>query len=190
MTEAVRLRITLLDLDPEPWREIEVPLSMSFKRLHDAIQAAFQWRNAHLWEFDVDGRRYGELIDDDFGGEPVIKAGTARLSTLRDAGTTAFLYTYDMGDNWEHHVEVVDLFTADSGVRLPRFLGGEWRAPPEDIGGPPGFEMFLEAMADAKHPEHDEMVEWHGGPFDAADMAKPAIEAAFGRLAKSRGGTR
>ena len=189
MTEAVRLRINLLDLDPEPWREIEVPLSMTFKGLHDAIQAAFQWHNAHLWEFEVDGRCCGELVDDDFGGEPGIKAGATRLTTLRD-GTSEFLYTYDMGDNWEHHIEVVDLFTADAGVRLPRFLGGEWRAPPEDIGGPPGFEMFLEAIADPKHPEHDEMLDWHGGPFDAADIARPAIEAAFGRLAEGRGGKR
>ena len=29
MTDAIRLRITLLDLDPEPWRKIEMPLSMT-----------------------------------------------------------------------------------------------------------------------------------------------------------------
>lgn len=54
-----RLRITLLDLDPAPWRKIEVPLSMTFKGLHDTIQAAFLWFDSHLWEFDFAGRTYG-----------------------------------------------------------------------------------------------------------------------------------
>ena len=186
MTAAARLRITLLYLDPAPWREIEVPLSMTFKGLHDSIQAAFQWFDQHLWEFDVDGRRYGLPFDDGFGGERVYKADAARLTKLRDAGIEECLYTYDMGDNWEHMIEVLDVFTADTGIRLPRFLRGKWSTPPEDVGGAPGFEMFLDALADPKHPEHAQLLDWHGGPFDPEDIDEHIVKIQMGRLAKAR----
>ena len=39
--DAVRLRVTLLDLKSAPWREIEMPLSMTLNGLHFAIQVAF-----------------------------------------------------------------------------------------------------------------------------------------------------
>lgn len=184
--DAARLRITLLDLEPAPWREIEVPLSMTFKGLHDAIQAAFLWHDMHLWEFEVDGRRYGLPIDVGFGDDHVLKASAARLTKLREAETTEFLYVYDMGDDWAHHVQVLDFFAAEPGTRLPRFVGGQWRRPPEDVGGAPGFEMFLEALADPDHPEHEELLDWHGGPFDPKDIDEQTVTAMMARLAKRR----
>lgn len=151
--DAARLRITLIDLDPSPWREVEVPLSMTFKGLHETIQAAFLWFDSHLWEFKFASRRYGIPFDEDFGGDKVYNANTTRLVKLRDSGVKEFLYTYDMGDNWEHHIEIIDLFDAPTGSRLPTFLGGQWRTPPEDIGGVPGFELFLDAIADPTHED-------------------------------------
>lgn len=190
MTNAARLRITLLDLDPAPWREVEVPLSMTFKGLHDTIQAAFLWFNCHLWEFEFAGRRYGQSFDDGFaemfGGERTYKANVARLTKLRDTGIKKFLYTYDMGDNWEHRIEVLDLFQANPRIPLPRFRQGQWRTPPEDIGGFPGFEMFLEAIADPNHEEHDHLLEWHGGPFDPKDIEEDIVKIQMDRIAKAR----
>jgi len=190
--DAARLRITLLDLDPAatPWREVEVPLSMTFKGLHDTIQAGFLWLDYHLWEFEFDGRRYGIPFDDDdmFGGEKTYKAETARLTKLRDTGVKEFLYVYDMGDNWEHHIEVLGLFTADAKTPLPRLLGGKWRRPPEDIGGAPGFENFLEAMSDPNHEDHQDLLTWHGGPFDPKDIEKDRIKIAMENMANRRRG--
>ncbi|MEQ8784585.1 MAG: plasmid pRiA4b ORF-3 family protein [Roseibium album] len=115
IADAARLRITLLDLDPASWREVDVPLSMTLKGLHDTIQGAFLWFDCNLWEFDINDRRYGLPHDDDFGFEKVYNATTTRLTKLRDSGITEFLYTYDMGDNWEHHVEVLKLFEMPKG---------------------------------------------------------------------------
>lgn len=184
--DAARLRITLLDLDPAPWRVIEVPLSMTFKGLHDTIQAAFLWFNCHLWEFDVTDRRYGLPLDDGLGFEKVYNANTARLTKLRDSGITEFLYTYDMGDNWEHHVEVLELFDMPTGARLPVFIDGKWRTPPEDVGGAPGFEMFLEAMADPNHEEHENLIDWYGQPFDPNDIEPEIVKIQMDRLANMR----
>ena len=184
--DAARLRITLLDLDPAPWREVEVPLSMTFKGLHDTIQAAFLWFDSHLWEFEFAGRRYGIPPDDDFGGDKVYNANTARLTRLRDTGITEFLYTYDMGDNWEHHIAVLDLFDVPAGSRLPVFLDGQWRTPPEDVGGAPGFEMFLEAINDPGHEEHDHLLDWYGKPFDPNDIERDIVKIQIARLAAMR----
>src|SRR5258708_17861443 len=38
--------------------------------------------------------------------------------------------------------------------------------PPEDVGGPWGYDEFLEAIADAQHERHKELLEWCGGDFD------------------------
>jgi len=185
-TDAARLRITLLDLDPAPWREVDVPLSMTFKGLHDTIQAAFLWFDSHLWEFEFAGRRYGIPFDDDFGGERIYNANTTRLTKLRDSGVAEFLYTYDMGDNWEHHIEVLDLFDAPTGSRLPAFLDGKWRTPPEDVGGAPGFEMFLEAINDPTHEDHDDLVNWYGRSFDPQDIEPDIVKIQIARIAAMR----
>jgi hypothetical protein len=186
MMDAARLRITLADIDPAPWREIEVPLSMSLKSLHDAIQAAFLWQDSHLWEFDIDGKRYGLPYDDDLGSDRVHKASTTKLTRLRDQAVTQFIYTYDMGDSWEHVTEVLQLFEAETGARLPRFIAGEHRAPPEDVGGPSGFEVFLKAINNPRHPEHRHFKDWYGEAFDPADIEEETIRALLGRLAKAR----
>jgi len=175
-----------MDLDPSPWREVEVPLSMTFKGLHETIQAAFLWFDSHLWEFEFASRRYGIPFDEDFGGGKVYNASTTRLVKLRDSGIKEFLYTYDMGDNWEHHIEVINIFDAPTGSRLPTFLGGQWRTPPEDIGGAPGFEIFLDAIANPTHEEHGHLIEWYGGPFDQENIESDIVNIQFGRLANMR----
>ena len=181
---AARLRITLLDLDPEPWREVEVPLSMSFKGLHDTIQAAFLWTNSHLWEFDYGGERYGIPFEDD---SEVHKAENAQLTKLTDGAVDAFFYIYDMGDSWEHRIEVLDLFTAASDAPpLPRFVDGKWRTPPEDIGGAPGFELFLEAIDDPGHEDHEDVIDWYGASFDREDIQPDIIGYAMARLSARR----
>jgi hypothetical protein len=57
--------------------------------------------------------------------------------------------------------------------------------PPEDIGGPWGYQEFIEALADPTHERHEELVEWWGGDqFDTQAIDKPAIEQAFWALAR------
>lgn len=56
------------------------------------------------------------------------------------------------------------------GEELPILLAGQRRCPPEDVGGRGGFEEFLAAVADPKHPERSAMMTWHDGPFDPDDI--------------------
>jgi len=50
--------------------------------------------------------------------------------------------------------------------RTGEFLAGENACPPGDVDGAPGYEEFLQALADSAHPEHEDLKEWIGGPLD------------------------
>jgi hypothetical protein len=77
-------------------------------------------------------------------------------------------YVYDFGDGWTHRLTVEKVLAAEPGVGYPRCVSGRRACPPEDVGGPWGYDGFLEAMADPTHPEHEQYREWVGGPFDPA----------------------
>ena len=60
----------------------------------------------------------------------------------------------------------------------PILLKGQGACPPEDCGGPWGYETLKETLADKKHPEHKEMKEWLGlRPRDNWDAAAFELEA-------------
>jgi hypothetical protein len=56
-------------------------------------------------------------------------------------------------------------------VGHPRYIGGEWNAPP-DCGGIPGFYETLNAIAD---PDHRDAAEW----FDDYPSAQPVLSATY-----------
>ena len=51
-------------------------------------------------------------------------------------------------------------------MKYPRCVSGKRSWPPEDVGGVPGYEEFLDAIMDPDHPEHEEMIEWTDEDFD------------------------
>src|SRR3546814_2585430 len=99
--EIATLRMELLHIEPLIWRQLEVPTMMTLGALHEIIQAAMCWSDSHLWEFTVDGRRYGMPDDDDLGDETLEDADEALLDSLLKPRTTTVGYVYDFGDNWE-----------------------------------------------------------------------------------------
>lgn len=76
------------------------------------------------------------------------------------------LYQYDFGDGWQHHIEYEGLHEKQPTVQYPNCLAGERACPPEDVGGVPGYERFLNAIKTPRHPEHQSLLEWVGGKFD------------------------
>lgn len=93
-------------------------------------------------------------------------AKATKLGALIDRGVTKLSYIYDFDDTWRHMITIEATVAADPAMDYPRHIDGKRRAPPEDLGGLPGFELFLEAIADPSHEEHDELMRWHGAPFD------------------------
>jgi len=186
MTETIaRLRISLDDIEPEIWRIVDMPLTGSLKMLHDVIQAAMGWQDYHLWQFEAGDRLYG-VPDPDWPDRDLAAARNVRLGALIERGIRDLTYTYDMGDDWRHTLTVESVGLGDPDIHYPRFVIGEHRCPPEDVGGFPGFEMFLDTMADPSHEEHTHLRRWHGGPFNADDIDEQAIVRRMAAIARRR----
>jgi hypothetical protein len=144
-----------------------VPSGITLQRLHDVIQAAFDWQDYHLWVFDTALGRYG-VADRDLGHR---SAGAKKLADVAPVAGSRLGYTYDFGDDWEHDIVVEAVTDAESGVSYPRCLAGRRAGPPEDCGGIWGYQDLLEVLADPAHEEHAERLEWLG--LDSADAFDP-----------------
>ncbi len=75
-----------------------------------------------------------------------------------------FHYEYDFGDCWKHNILFEGCLRAEKGVRYPLCVEGERACPPEDVGGPSGYEEYLESLRDPEHEEWKETSDWRG-PF-------------------------
>jgi hypothetical protein len=100
-------------------------------------------------------------------------------------GVRTFDYLYDFGDGWEHTIRIERVGDADPEIIYPSLVDAVGRCPPEDIGGPPGYEEFLEAINDPEHERHDELSEWFGGEFDPNAIDVDDIRAELLKLANS-----
>ena len=130
------------------------------------------WDNMHLYRFAIGDADYGDDEDMDELGDVRTK-----LADLVEPGVT-FRYDYDFGDGWEHDVHVLGTTTADGA----HCLDGARACPPEDCGGPAGYEHLLDVLADPAHPQHDELAEWIGRPVDAEAFDPEAVDAALRSL--------
>ncbi|AOK46124.1 hypothetical protein WT60_04095 [Burkholderia sp. MSMB617WGS] len=178
--QLLQLKIELSRIKPSIWRRVVIPETITLAKLHRVIQAAMGWTDCHLHEFEIAGERYG-IPDREFGlGESVISEARARLGKC--LGDVASLrYLYDFGDDWEHKIKVEKVLPTDTCL-YPLYLGGANACPPEDVGGPHGYDEFLEVIADSAHPEHEHMLDWHGGPFDPTAIDHDLIQARLQRI--------
>lgn len=188
---AYELRLSLLYLAPEVWRLIRVPHDIRMDRFDRVIQAAFGWTNSHLHQFhliDAKGGIKGYVGKPDpdspsalLGRRPPTQDETKRMlkNFLAKPGDRIG-YEYDFGDSWLHSVELIAVFPQASRLATAVCLDGARACPPEDCGGPPGYEQLLETVASPRHPEHAEMKEWLG-EFDAAAFDLAATNRALAR---------
>lgn len=184
------LKITLRDTKPPVWRRVTVPATCSFADLHLVLQVAMGWDDSHLWEFWDGGRGLssvrlgpipsGETADTWFDADDQRDAATVHLPEVLTAVGQKLLYTYDMGDNWEHQVLVEAIAEVPEGAPSAalRCLAGKRACPPEDCGGIGGYYQILELLETKQPlPEHlDYLADYDPAAFDGAavneDLAK------------------
>jgi len=160
------LRITLNGTKPPIWRRVEVP-DCTLTQLHEVIQNAMGWEFSHLWMFTIAGDHYSEPMENIYGAESEdLDAGKHRLCQFADSGKKKFAYQYDFGDSWDHTIVIEKSLEPGPKVKYPQCTAGAGACPPEDCGGVWGYYNLLEALANPKHPEHDELKEWVGGAID------------------------
>lgn len=76
-----RLRISVVDSDPEIWRLVEVAANLTLEEKHEVIQIAGGWQHSHLHAFtSADGRRW---LDEESIAEG-LDGCTELLATLAD----------------------------------------------------------------------------------------------------------
>ncbi|MEW6050108.1 MAG: plasmid pRiA4b ORF-3 family protein [Candidatus Zixiibacteriota bacterium] len=156
-----RLKIKLNEIEPSIWRRFEVPANITLIQLHHIIQSVMGWTNSHLHQFIIDGSYY-TYPDTDMNPKDIDERTVRLNKVVRETGLT-FQYDYDFGDGWEHQIEVEAIEPARPKIKYPRCLEGSRCCPPEDCGGPGGYEDFLKALADPGHEQHEELKEWIGG---------------------------
>ena len=165
-----QIRIELLGVEARVWRRVFIPSAVTLPKLDRVVRASMGWANNHLHEFVIGGVRYG-VPDPEFARElGHVDERDVELADALGQNARCFDYVYDFGDDWHHAVLIEDRNAQANEIRC---VAGESACPPEDVGGAPGYERFLAALADPRHPEHREVLDWAGGGFDPGvfDMA-------------------
>lgn len=179
----IELTVTLNYIEPVVTRILHVPSDIRLDRLHLIIQAAMGWANSHLYMFEAGGKTWG-LPDPDFGSEDLPANKTTLAELIEDTRARTINYLYDFGDSWDHKITIGKISDPVPGELYPRLTNIAGRCPPEDVGGPPGYEEFLQAMGDPRHPEHDDLKTWYGGGFDPNVPDRDELSLEVLKLAK------
>lgn len=164
--KVLQLKIELQGVRPKVWRRVVVPSSIRLPMLHVVLLRTMGWDGGHLHEFEFVDANYGTPDPDWDDG---LRLDESRVSLNKALGNCAsFTWMYDFGDSWLHKIKVerVDTMAAELKLQFPMCLAGAGACPPEDVGGVPGYENFLQAISDAQQPEHEDMLAWIGHHFD------------------------
>lgn len=158
-----QIKVTLKHTKPTIWRRIEVASDIKLGKLHRVLQAAMGWTDSHLHAFSVGRTRYG-VPDPEYYGD-MINERNVRLDSITKPGDS-IVYEYDFGDNWQHELKIEKSFPENTGTHYPRCAVAAGACPPEDCGGPGGYQHLLEVLKNPNDEEYKEMLEWVGGDFD------------------------
>ena len=148
----IQFKIQLRGITKPPvWRRLVMPGSFSFNDFHNVIQSAFGWEDEHLYQFQHAPYDHGWCVKrldiDDSGWDEGIDALKTNVAKFIDERSLdKFVYVYDFGDDWIHDItiEKVDPLAI---LLHPVCLAGKGACPPEDCGGPWGYEEMKNGMS-------------------------------------------
>lgn len=146
-------------------RRIIVPASIELTRFHEVLQSVFDWNNCHLYDFTVfDGSnrlpvcRFVLFEEDlEYDEHAVLMKGHTLAEILPEYRN--IIYTYDMGDNWQHEIQLVRVIE-EHDRESPYLLEASGQTPPEDVGGTTGFIEFRKIMLNPNNKAYKAMQEW------------------------------
>ena len=172
--QVYQFKVALKDVEPVIWRRIQVPDYYTFWDLHCAITDVFGWLDYHLHRFTVNNpkSRQWEAIGipdkEGFDDDKVLPGWKKKIANYFSVQHPDCDYNYDFGDDWHHSIVLESILPKEAGASYPRCIAGENACPPEDSAGVGGYQNFLQIIADPKDEEHESMLDWVGGWFDAA----------------------
>ncbi len=167
-----QFKVTLRDISPPIWRLIQVPENYSFWDFHVAIQDAMGWLDCHLHTFKFKDKKEGGTVaigipDPEGSDESQILPGWGELISdyFAEVGDDCE-YEYDFGDGWGHEIILEKIIEKEKTNTHPRCIDGKRACPPEDCGGPFGYDDLLNIFSDPKNERYQEMVDWLGRVYD------------------------
>ncbi len=184
MNAVYQLRITLKRIQPPIWRQVQVPMDFRLDQLHTLIQWVMGWYDYHLHEFEwpattrgsQPNRRFGPPeIMDGFLNDEAEDESKVTLGEICPHTDDKLAYVYDFGDDWIHEIKVQKILSAQTREHYPLCLKGKRACPPEDCGGPWGYEHLLEVLSDPDDEEHEELLDWVGEDFDPENFDLEAV---------------
>ncbi|MFY9561427.1 MAG: plasmid pRiA4b ORF-3 family protein [Terriglobales bacterium] len=181
LIQIYQLKVTLRGAHKPIWRQFQVRGDITLGKLHRILQAVMGWTDAHLHQFLIRGKQYG-TPEGAVGLHKTMDEHKHRLRDVVPVQASPFTYEYDFGDGWKHELLVENILAPQEGVRYPVCLMGTRACPPEDVGGITGYENFLEAINNPRHPEHQEYMEWIGDSFDPEAFDADEVNRKLHRL--------
>lgn len=152
--------VSLVGTSPMVWRRFLAHEIINLDELHMLIQMTMGWDASHLYEFQIEKKKYAssEHADDP-------EAESAEDFALKDVveGARKFSYLYDFGDRWIHEIEITNVLEHDPTRIYPVCVAGENACPPENCGGPLGFEELKEVLSGKASEEKADCLEGLGG---------------------------
>ncbi len=178
MVKYFRVKITIQDVNPPIWREVILKSDYTMSDFHKIIQTVMGWSNSHLHQFVYNDEFYCDPeFEDEWSEGNCIDYTDIKLSDLIQYENQNMVYEYDFGDGWEHLIVFEEIL--DKEGEYPECIGGERRAPPEDCGGPPGYEHLLKILKNPNHEEYENITKWVGNSFNPEEFDKNDINEAL-----------
>jgi hypothetical protein len=149
-----QVKVTLHGIEPPIWRRLQIPADLFLHDFHKVLQTVMGWENQHLHLF-VRGKRLFGQSDDEWVSNPRFLDYTiVRVNDLLRKPGDELTYQYDMGDNWQHRIVLEKELKPDPLEYYPVCTDGARECPPEDCGGPHGYQEMVTAVKDPSNPQH------------------------------------
>ena len=121
-----------------------MPSDITLDELHEVVQDVMGWSDCHLHVFTASVK--GDLRDYMPEEHCQCDAVSEEDITLAEIAPErkAIKYEYDFGDSWKHLIVVEETDYYDTEKPYPIYcIEGERACPPEDCGGPYGYNELL-----------------------------------------------
>ncbi|KAL9551959.1 hypothetical protein MBANPS3_004009 [Mucor bainieri] len=149
--------------NPKIFRQVLVHSDTPLEKFHAIIQATMGWFNCHLHQFETNE---GQTItnsgfeDDIFNDEDELDGENMTIESVLKRQGDRMMYTYDMGDNWDHEIVLLEVLPVDRAQTYPQCIGGANACPIEDSGSLQGYEGLLQTLSNPNDPEFEEVSSW------------------------------
>lgn len=188
MPTIYQLKIVLNEVHPQVWRRVQVPSDIRLDHLHQVLQTALGWTDAHQHAFSYGQQQYTRP-DEEVDLEELDMHDERRVllsDVLSEPGQTLG-YEYDFGDYWQHTIKLEKVLAPALHRQYPVCLGGKRSSPPEDCGGAQQYARLVSILKNPDHLYYEEMKEWAGRDFDPEGWNRQKVHEELAVMGRSPG---